>query len=66
MLGNLISAAGFEIPEDFDINQFVSDNALNGLYGTLAVEEAKIRANPSARTTELVKSAFDYFSKKSK
>lgn len=64
LLGNLSTLTGMKIPEGFDLNQFVSDNALNALYGKLATEEAKIRENPAARTTELVKSAFDYFKKK--
>ncbi len=63
LLGNLSSITGMKIPEDFDLNQYVSDNALNALYAKLAVEETKIRENPAARTTELVKNAFDYFKK---
>ncbi len=64
LLGNLASLTGIEIPADFELDKYVSDKALDGLYATLATEESKIRANPAARSTELVKSAFDYFSKK--
>ncbi|EDY82177.1 hypothetical protein VDG1235_1797 [Verrucomicrobiia bacterium DG1235] len=64
LLDNLAALAGVQIPSDFDLDQFVSDKALDGLYTTLASEEAKIRANPAERSTELIKSAFDYFKKK--
>ena len=37
---------------------YVTDQALNGLFTVLAQEERKIRENPAARTTELLRSVF--------
>lgn len=42
----------------FDLDQYVTDKALNGLFLMLAEEEKKIRENPGARTTELLKKVF--------
>jgi hypothetical protein len=42
----------------FDLDQYVTDNALSGLYLMLAEEEKKIRQDPSARVTELLKKVF--------
>jgi hypothetical protein len=41
-----------------DLNQYVTDGALNGLFTMLAQEEKKIRTNPEARTTALLKKVF--------
>ncbi|NBD38047.1 MAG: DUF4197 family protein [Verrucomicrobia bacterium] len=64
LMGNLASLSGVGVPEDFDLDAYVTEKALDGLYTRLAEEEAKIRANPAARSTELVKSAFDLLRKK--
>lgn len=42
----------------FDLDQYVTDRALDGLFHLLAAEEAKIRTNPAARTTDLLKKVF--------
>jgi len=42
----------------FDINTYVVNGALNGLFYMLAQEEKEIRTNPAARTTGLLKSVF--------
>jgi Protein of unknown function (DUF4197) len=42
----------------FDLDQYVTDKALNGLFLMLAEEEKKIRENPAARTTDLLKKVF--------
>ena len=42
----------------FDLDQYVTDKALNGLFLMLAEEEKKIRENPAARTTELLQKVF--------
>lgn len=42
----------------FDLDQYVTDRAMDGLFHLLAEEEAKIRTNPAARTTELLKRVF--------
>jgi hypothetical protein len=42
----------------FDLDQYVTDKALNGLYLMLAEEEKKIRQDPAARITNLLKKVF--------
>lgn len=41
-----------------DLNQYVTDMALAGLFQLVAQEEAKIRKDPLARTTDLLKKVF--------
>lgn len=41
-----------------DLDNYVTEEALNGLFNVLAQEEKKIRDNPAARTTELLKQVF--------
>lgn len=43
---------------DFDLTDFTVGKALDGLFHYLAVEEAAIRTNPVARTTDLLKRVF--------
>ena len=42
----------------FDLDQYVTDKALNGLFLMLAEEEKKIRQDPAARVTDLLKKVF--------
>jgi len=42
----------------FDLDQYVTDKALDGLFLMLAEEEKKIRENPAARTTDLLRKVF--------
>ncbi len=42
----------------FDLDQYVTDKALDGLFLMLAEEEKKIRQDPVARTTDLLKKVF--------
>jgi len=42
----------------FDLDQYVTDKALNGLYLMLAEEEKKIRQDPAARVTDLLQKVF--------
>ncbi len=44
--------------ESFDIDQYVVTNALDGLFYVLGEEERKIRTNPAARVTDLLKEVF--------
>jgi hypothetical protein len=44
--------------EDLDINKYVLNKALEGLFYMLAEEERKIRKNPAARTTDLLREVF--------
>jgi hypothetical protein len=41
-----------------DIDTYVTDKALDGLFKMVAAEEKNIRANPVARTTDLLKTVF--------
>ncbi|MCW8825310.1 MAG: DUF4197 domain-containing protein [Gammaproteobacteria bacterium] len=41
-----------------DLNSYVTDGALDGLFNVLAQEEKKIRIDPAARSTELLKRVF--------
>jgi hypothetical protein len=41
-----------------DLDQYVTEKALNGLYLMLAEEEKKIRRDPAARVTNLLKKVF--------
>jgi len=41
-----------------DLDKYVSDGALEGLFSMLAEEEKKIRQNPTARVTDLLKEVF--------
>ena len=43
---------------NLDLPDYVTQKALDGLFTMLAVEEKKIRENPAARTTELLKKVF--------
>jgi len=42
----------------FDLENYVADKGLEGLFTMLAQEEQEIRANPTARTTELLQKVF--------
>lgn len=43
---------------DFDLNQYVTEKALEGVFLKLAEEERKIRRDPKARITELLQKVF--------
>jgi hypothetical protein len=42
----------------FDLDQYVTDGALKGLFKMLADEEKRIRTEPAARVTDLLKKVF--------
>ncbi len=42
----------------FSLTDFTLGKALDGLFHYLGVEEASIRSNPAARTTDLLKKVF--------
>jgi hypothetical protein len=44
--------------ESFDLDQYVVTKALDGLFHIVGEEESKIRKNPTARTTDLLKEVF--------
>ncbi len=44
--------------DSLDLDKYVTDKSLDGLFTMVGQEEAKIRTNPAARTTELLKKVF--------
>ncbi len=44
--------------QSFDIDEYVVGKALDGLFHVLGEEEKKIRTNPAARVTDLLKTVF--------
>lgn len=61
-LGGLAGLAGgggsATAPRGFDFTDYAVSKALDGLFHYIAQEEAAIRANPAARSTELLKQVF--------
>jgi len=51
-------AIPFVKKETFDLDHYVVTKALGGLFHVLGEEEKKIRTNPAARTTDLLKEVF--------
>ncbi len=51
-------ASPFAKQEALDVDGYVTGKALDGLFKTIADEEKRIRQNPVARTTDLLKSVF--------
>jgi Protein of unknown function (DUF4197) len=51
-------AIPFFRPESFDLDRYVVGKSLDGLFHVVGEEERKIRTNPTARTTELLRDVF--------
>ncbi len=47
-----------DVAKGYNLEDHVTNGALDGLFNMLAAEEKKIRENPAARTTELLKQVF--------
>ena len=45
--------------ESYDINHYVVGKSLDGLFHVVGEQEAQIRTNPAARTTELLREVFE-------
>ena len=45
-------------PKDMDLDHYVTNKALDGLFTMVAEEEKKIRTDPAARVTDLLKKVF--------
>ncbi|MEN8170953.1 MAG: DUF4197 domain-containing protein [Pseudomonadota bacterium] len=60
MVGSLGFAGQFLNLDDYDIDTYVTKKTMAGLFTMIAKEEKKIRDDPAARTTELLKSVFGY------
>jgi hypothetical protein len=52
------SLGGYLGSDAMDVDTYVTNKALDGLFKMVAAEEASIRANPAARTTELLQKVF--------
>ncbi len=42
----------------FDLDNYIADKTLDGLFSVIASEEAEIRRNPAARTSDLLRKVF--------
>jgi hypothetical protein len=49
---------GAALAGSFDLNKYVLGKTLDGLFYTLGEEEKKIRKDPAAQTTSLLKEVF--------
>jgi hypothetical protein len=51
-------SSALEMGESLDLDQYVTGKALDGLFFMLAQEETKIRSDPAARVTDLLRKVF--------
>ena len=60
MLGQLGRQQGgmLQALTNFDLVGFATGGALNGIFHYIGVQEASIRSNPSARSTDLLRKVF--------
>ena len=57
-LGKTLSATGYLNQDSMDIDRYVTQKAMDGLFKMVAEEEKRIRENPAARTTEVLQKVF--------
>ena len=57
-VSGLLGSTGLVKPEDMDIDAYVTRKTLDGLFTMVAEEEKRIRENPVARTTDVLKKVF--------
>ncbi len=58
MIGTYTSSVPFAKVESLDLDHYVTTKALDGLFYMVGEEERKIRTNPAARVTDLLKKVF--------
>jgi hypothetical protein len=58
MVGTYTSKVPFAKAESVDLDHYVTTKSIDGLFYLIAQEEKKIRTNPSARVTDLLKQVF--------
>jgi hypothetical protein len=58
LLGGFGSLGGLVDTGLLDLDDYVTDKTLDGLFLKLATEEKRIRDNPVARTTDILKTVF--------
>jgi len=63
LLAKIPFGSAFISNTSFDLDEYVTSKALDGLFVLVADEEKRIRENPQARTTELLQKVFGAISK---
>jgi hypothetical protein len=58
LVSSYTSAIPFASAPKLDLNAYVTDETLDGLFTVVGEEEKKIRTNPAARATDLLKQVF--------
>ncbi len=58
MTGKYLSVVPLASVESLDLDQYVTNKALDGLFYMVGQEEKKIRTDPAARVTDLLKTVF--------
>ncbi len=58
LIDNLGMMSKFIDVESLDLDKYVTDKAVDGLFSLIAHEEKLIRENPAARTTDLLNKVF--------
>jgi hypothetical protein len=58
LVGQYTKAVPFASAPKLDLNGYVTDQTLKGLFTVVGEEEKKIRTNPTARATDLLKQVF--------
>jgi hypothetical protein len=58
MMGAYTKSVPFVKTESLDLDHYVTTKSLDGLFYMLGEEEKKIRTNPAARVTDLLKNVF--------
>ncbi len=58
LIANIGMMSTFINVESLDLDKYVTDRAINGLFNLVANEERLIRADPVMRTTDLLKKVF--------
>lgn len=56
--GMLSGFLGTDSMDSMDVDKYVTNKAMDGLFTYIALEEKQIRENPAARTTDLLKKVF--------
>jgi hypothetical protein len=58
LFSKLQSLTGMGDEDSFDLDTYINDQALDGLFEAMAIEEKAIREDPLARSTDLLKKLF--------